>query len=344
MSQSLKQPRFLLLSLGLAILLLMGIGFWLSRQNQHTLDPSSGPYQALFTSLEHPLEQPLCEWLAAANSSLDLAAFDIELPCIEQTLLERQAAGVKVRVVTDSDHLTPQVKALQKAGIPVVDDERSAFMHNKFLIRDQASVWTGSMNLTPSGVANNNNNVIIIRDAGVAKLYQAEFEEMLGKEFGPRSPRQNLPAIFRLDGHTLEVLFSPEDPVRERVMDLLSQAKKEISFLAFSFTDDEMGQILAKQAKAGLQIRGVFERMGATSKYSEYGRLKKAGIDVRRDGNPAIMHHKVFLIDGETVVTGSYNFSKNADRSNDENLVVLHDSALTAQYQQEFERIYAAGN
>ncbi len=341
MSQSLKQPKVLLWSLGLILLILLGL--WWSRQDGDLSDTSQGPYQALFTSPQQSLEQPVCDWLAAAQRSLDLAAFDIELPCIEQTLLARQAAGVRVRVVTDSDHLTPQVKALQKAGIPVVDDQRSAFMHNKFLIRDQESVWTGSMNLTPSGVASNNNNVLMINDSGVAQLYQAEFEEMLGKEFGPRSPRQNLPAIFSLQGHTLEVLFSPEDPVQERVLDLLQAAKKEVLFLAFSFTDDKMGAVLQAQGKAGLTIRGVFENMGATSKYSEYGRLKRAGLDVRRDGNPAIMHHKVFIIDSETVVTGSYNFSKNADRSNDENLVVVHDPELAKQYQAEFERVYAAG-
>jgi phosphatidylserine/phosphatidylglycerophosphate/cardiolipin synthase-like enzyme len=55
------------------------------------------------------------------------------------------------------------------------------------------------------------------------------------------------------------------------------------------------------------------------------------------------MHHKVFIIDGQIVVTGSYNFSRSAEERNDENLLVIHNAAIASLYQDEFDKIYAAG-
>jgi phosphatidylserine/phosphatidylglycerophosphate/cardiolipin synthase-like enzyme len=63
-----------------------------------------------------------------------------------------------------------------------------------------------------------------------------------------------------------------------------------------------------------------------------------AGVSVRQDGNPGSFHHKVLIVDGETVVTGSLNFSQNADESNDENVVIVRNADIAAQYLDEFER------
>jgi phosphatidylserine/phosphatidylglycerophosphate/cardiolipin synthase-like enzyme len=62
---------------------------------------------------------------------------------------------------------------------------------------------------------------------------------------------------------------------------------------------------------------------------------------VRLDGNPANLHHKVLIIDRRIVVTGSYNFSQNAETRNDENLLVIHNADVAALYLGEFERMLA---
>lgn len=311
------------------------------------------PYQVWFTDPGNPslpadrrMDTILCHWLDAAKTSLDIAAFELDLPCVETSLKQAKTRGVSVRLVVDSENPSPQLKAIAKAGIPIVGDNRGAFMHNKFIVRDQADVWTGSLNLTNNGVNSNHNNTVALHDAGMARLYQAEFEEMfVDHAFGPRSPRQNLPAIFDLPGLKAEVLFSPEDPVRQRILDLVGQAHKSIYFLAFSFTDDDIGKLMLKKAKAGVKIHGVFEATGAGTKFSEYGAMKKAGLDVRRDGETkVILHHKVIIIDEDTVITGSYNFSRNADRSNDENSLILHSPELAKAYLQEFDKLYAIGS
>ena len=74
----------------------------------------------------------------------------------------------------------------------------------------------------------------------------------------------------------------------------------------------------------------------------EYEHLLNAGLDVRLDGNPRNMHHKVIIIDGQIVVTGSYNFSASAEERNDENTLILHNPDIAAQFLAEFQRVYAA--
>jgi phosphatidylserine/phosphatidylglycerophosphate/cardiolipin synthase-like enzyme len=114
--------------------------------------------------------------------------------------------------------------------------------------------------------------------------------------------------------------------------------------MAFSFTDDEMGAAVLARAKAGVEVRVIFERRGSETEYSEMPRLYCAGVPVRQDGNPGTFHHKVLVIDGETVVTGSYNFTQSADESNDENALVVTNPQIAAEYLQEFERRWAEGS
>jgi phosphatidylserine/phosphatidylglycerophosphate/cardiolipin synthase-like enzyme len=73
---------------------------------------------------------------------------------------------------------------------------------------------------------------------------------------------------------------------------------------------------------------------------TEFERLRTAGIDVRLDGNPDKMHHKVLLIDREIVITGSYNFSASAENNNDENTLVIHSTPLARRFLAEFQRIF----
>ena len=93
--------------------------------------------------------------------------------------------------------------------------------------------------------------------------------------------------------------------------------------------------------ESGVQVQGIFETTGSETSSSELTPLFCAGLPVRQDGNPFILHHKVFIVDNDTVITGSFNISSNATNSNDENLLVIQDPALAAQYIAEFERRWA---
>ena len=73
---------------------------------------------------------------------------------------------------------------------------------------------------------------------------------------------------------------------------------------------------------------------------TEYDLFKQAGLKVFVDGNKGQMHHKVMIIDGQIVVTGSYNFSNSAETRNDENLIVIYNQPIANFFMKEFQRVY----
>jgi phosphatidylserine/phosphatidylglycerophosphate/cardiolipin synthase-like enzyme len=223
----------------------------------------------------------------------------------------------------------------------VRDDGRSALMHNKFWIFDRKTVWTGSTNITVNGMLHNNNNVIVIESPELADIYEREFAEMWAGKFGPKSPSTLDAQTLTIDGTPIQVLFAPEDKVASHLVPLIEQAQKSIRFMAFSFTHPGLGDAVLARAKAGVDVRGIFETRGSETKYSELPALYCAHVPVRQDGNPATFHHKVFVIDDKMVITGSFNFTDNADQSNDENVIIVTHSGIAAQYLQEFERRWA---
>lgn len=288
------------------------------------------------------IDAPLAAAIDAARVSLDVAAFELNNPLLAAAILDAAARGLRVRVVSDDEHglraSDGLIAGLQAAGIPVVDDGRSALMHNKFVIIDGRSVWTGSMNLTLNGADRHNNNLLELRAAEAVRRYQAEFDEMFDEgRFGPRSPRGDT-TPFRAGSARIALYFGPEDEPAAALYEALAAARERIRFMAFSFTLDDIGSLLLRQAAAGRQLQGIFERVGSESVWSELGPLHCAGLDVRQDGNPYLLHHKVFLIDDDRVVTGSANFSAGGTQSNDENMLIIKDAALAAAYHAEFAR------
>ena len=314
--------------------------------------PSSDWYQLYFTSPQYPDEpntrvreilNALIRVIDSAQESLDIAIYELNLDEIGDALLRAKARGVQVRMVTDSDSLSEYetLITLKKEGIPIVPDKRNPLMHNKFMVVDNKAVWTGSYNWTSSCTFRNNNNAIYIRSVELAKSYRAEFEEMFtNKQFGPFSPERTPYPEVIIEGTRIQICFAPEDKCGNKIVSALQKAKISIHFMAFSFTHDYIGKTLEKQIKSGLEVSGVFEQRGSETDESEYAILKMIKADVLRDGNPYIMHHKVFIIDEKIVILGSFNFSKNADTSNDENLLIIHNVEIAKRFLTEYELVY----
>jgi phosphatidylserine/phosphatidylglycerophosphate/cardiolipin synthase-like enzyme len=144
-----------------------------------------------------------------------------------------------------------------------------------------------------------------------------------------------------VNGSPIEVYFSPQDGTLEHILSAVNSAQESVDFLAYSFTSDELAQALIERSNAGVTVRGVFDRdQYHSNSGTEYETLHTAGLDVGLDANPRLMHHKVIIIDGKVVITGSYNFSNNAEQYNDENTLIIHDPKIAADYQSEFQHIY----
>ncbi len=313
-------------------------------------------YDIYFTTPRYPdkpeyhhggLDTQLVAFINSAQETVDIAAYDFDLENVASALSKAVARGVRVRMVTDTDTLTndnPQIQKafdiLKQAKIPIVDDQRGPIMHDKFVVVDTQAIWTGSWNFTDGDTYHLNNNAIKIASRELAQNYTAEFEKMfVQRSFGPRKPAGGTTPLVKLHGVQIENYFAPEDGVEAKITDRLAQAKQSIHFMAFSFTSDAIGAAMRARAKAGVSVAGVFETTGSGTQYSEYGKMRKAKLDVLQDGNPYVMHHKVIIIDGRTVIFGSFNFSNNADKDNDENLLIIDSPTLAGLFEAEFQRV-----
>jgi phosphatidylserine/phosphatidylglycerophosphate/cardiolipin synthase-like enzyme len=215
-------------------------------------------------------------------------------------------------------------------------------MHDKFAIIDRSEVWTGSMNFTTGGGYLDNNNLVRIHSSTLAEAYTREFEQMFVDD---QFENEKLPSTsshnITVNGSLIEVYFSPEDGTLEHILNAVSQAHESIYFLAYSFTSDPLSQALIEKAKAGVTVQGVFDKdQYRSNSGTEYDNLHNVGMEVYLDANPQLMHHKVIIIDQQVVITGSYNFSNNAEYNNDENTLIIHNQDIAAQFQAEYQLIY----
>ncbi|MEK6917308.1 MAG: phospholipase D-like domain-containing protein [Nanoarchaeota archaeon] len=209
-----------------------------------------------------------------------------------------------------------------------------ALMHNKFCVFDNKTVMTGSMNPTERENYYNNNNLVFIESEHLAKNYLDEFKELENKKYGVGNI-VSYPVVF-LGDIKIENYFCPEDNCKLHVINALKEANSSIYFMTFSFTDEDIGNLLWNKNFQGLDVKGIIETKQAGGS-SRYGDLKEFAI---LDKNPYTMHHKVFIIDNKTVITGSYNPTQNANENNDENILIIHDKATAEKFISEFERVY----
>lgn len=222
----------------------------------------------------------------------------------------------KARLVTDEEH--PVKGAVTESG--------SGFMHNKFCVFDNGYVWTGSWN--PDQEMTISNNAVLIQSKTLADAYRSEFEELFGGTFHKGAAK---PGLVKLNGNLVEAYFCPEENCKQHVLDVLNTAQKSIHFMTFSFTDDDIGNLLVRKAQLGVDVSGVFHPRD--KEYREYEKLKGvSNVIISKT------HHKVFIIDSATVITGSYNPSRNANERNDENIIIIRDAQIAQQFENEFAR------
>lgn len=136
---------------------------------------------------------------------------------------------------------------------------------------------------------------------------------------------------------TWEVYFSPRGGCTEAIIKHLDSAKKTVLIQAYSFTSEPIAKALLNAHKKGIRIEVILDKNQKTAKYSSATFFLNQGIPVRIDRRHAIAHNKVMIIDGETVITGSFNFTKQAEEKNAENLLIIRDKKLSEIYIKNWE-------
>ena len=130
----------------------------------------------------------------------------------------------------------------------------------------------------------------------------------------------------------LSVYFSPKGGATEAIVQQLDKAKTAILVQAYSFTSAPIAKALVAAHEKGVKVQIILDKSHLTERYTNAPFLAKSGIPVKIDSAHAIAHNKIMIIDGETVITGSFNFTKAAEEKNAENLLVIRDKATAEKY------------
>lgn len=345
-----RKSRFVPFCLLIIIAVTIGFGIRYYRNIPQTLT-ETGTWQVYFSEVGdgnslNSLENRLIDKLKIASVRIDAALYDLDSQSITDALIKAHQQSVKVRIFAENENVDEEeFQRLKAAEIPVLDDgDNKGLMHHKFLVIDERYVWTGSYNLTYRGANKNNNNVVWIDSPPLAMNFSQEFRKLyISAEYDKSSdPNVPFPRITLNDGTEIYTYFAPDNDTISPLLKEIESATTSINFMAFSFTHDQLGKGMQEQFKIGIPVNGIFDANQKKSNrgYSEYDSMKKAGLSVRLDKEEGAMHHKVIIIDEETVITGSYNFSKNAETRNSENLLIIKGNKEIARaYLNEFNRL-----
>lgn len=141
-------------------------------------------------------------------------------------------------------------------------------------------------------------------------------------------------------GAGVQVGFSPGN-AEQVVVDTVNSAQHSIDVAAYSFTSKAIARALVMAARRGVAVRVVMDRSQQTARYSSATFLANMQVPIRIDSHYAIMHNKFMVVDGETLETGSFNYTASAAERNAENVLVLrNEPQVAAIYEREWNRLW----
>ena len=251
----------------------------------------------------------------------------------------------------------------------VVDHRFVIITSANFTLSDTSGDFTNSSSL------GNANNLLKVDSPELAKLITEEFNIMWGERVGGKlDSKFGLQKTLRksqtitLNNSKITVNFSPISPTEPwgdsangLISKTLSASKKTVDLALFVFSDQQLANILEERHDQNVQVRALIEPQFAYRSYSEALDMMgfalsencKYEVDNRPWKNPIstvgvpilakgdLLHHKFAVIDNQTVITGSHNWSEAANNGNDEILVVIENPTVAAHYQREFDRLYS---
>ncbi len=134
------------------------------------------------------------------------------------------------------------------------------------------------------------------------------------------------------NAQVIGLYFTPPADAAKAVIDAIDQSRSEVLVQAYGFTHVAMAQALVNAHGRGVRVRVLLDEKSQSTNRNIIDMLREAQVPLRLDGQHAIAHNKVMVMDGQTVITGSYNFTNAAQSRNAENLLILGSSELAQNY------------
>ncbi|MCR5260568.1 MAG: FAM83 family protein [Candidatus Gastranaerophilales bacterium] len=285
-----------------------------------------------------------------SRQTIDMAVYDLNnMPEIVTALQRAAKRGVEIRVATDNDNEKNNTQTLQNIKTFAKDittdkkpeKDANRLMHNKFFIFDGKKVWSGSANITNTGLSGfNANNAILITSPEIAKIYTEEFENFINGKFhsAKKSSEKQSVVIGKTE---LKVFFSPQDKViSQQVLPAIRNAKRYIYMPNFIITHQKLAQEIVNAKKRGVEVKVIIDATSARNKYSQHTLFRQNNIPVKTENFAGKMHMKTIIIDDETVFLGSMNFTKSGEVYNDENCIKIKNTEIAKNLKTEFLAIW----
>jgi phosphatidylserine/phosphatidylglycerophosphate/cardiolipin synthase-like enzyme len=141
-----------------------------------------------------------------------------------------------------------------------------------------------------------------------------------------------------LNNAPTQVYFSPNGGCTEAIVKEITNAKSEILVQAYSFTSAPIAKALVDAHKRGVKVEAILDKSQRSEKYTSAAFLANSRIPTFIDARHAIAHNKIMIIDRETVITGSFNFTKAAEEKNAENLIIIKSKELAGIYSENWKK------
>jgi phosphatidylserine/phosphatidylglycerophosphate/cardiolipin synthase-like enzyme len=135
------------------------------------------------------------------------------------------------------------------------------------------------------------------------------------------------------------VYFSPAGGCSEAVVAALEAAEKEVRIAMFAISRKPIEESILRAKKRGVDIQIILDRGQAKTVRKTWERLQQAGIPIRFSTCSGYLHHKYGVFDGKKVITGSFNWTGRGETTNHENLLVLNDASLAAEYLENWKKL-----
>jgi phosphatidylserine/phosphatidylglycerophosphate/cardiolipin synthase-like enzyme len=137
---------------------------------------------------------------------------------------------------------------------------------------------------------------------------------------------------------SISVYFSPHGGCTDAIVKEIQKAKTIVQIQAYSFTSTRIARAVVDAKGRGVAVTAILDKSQSTKRYSSATFLRNAGVAVFIDSQHALAHNKIMLIDGTTIITGSFNFTRAAENNNAENMLVIKGQGeLYAAYERNFQ-------
>lgn len=278
----------------------------------------------------------LLKQINSSKTSIDIALYGWDnIDEIQNAIINAKKRNVKLRVVYDTSEKSyyPNNHTIVKLADTSSTDTPKILMHNKFMIFDNKTVATGSMNFSFTDFSGfNTNTLFIINSPEIAGIYKEEFEQMLNGKFHQAKSKVQHKTVA-IGKTKITPLFSPKDKIiTTHILPIVEKSTKYIYIPAFVITHDDLAQCLIRAKNRGVDVKIIIDATNTHASRSKVKLLRNAGIPVKVENYAGKVHSKSMIIDDRYIIAGSMNFSNSGENKNDENVLIIEDSRLASYY------------